>query len=98
LNIPFRDITLAHIRVMRNPGLAAVCSFFITGLGQIYNGQIFKGLLFMAVWGVAVLMSFLLIGLPILVIVWVWGIIDAYRTAERLNRMAGSSHPPAHAR
>lgn len=27
-----------------NPGLAAVLSFIFNGLGQIYNGQIFKGL------------------------------------------------------
>ena len=29
----------------RNPGLAAVFSFIFSGLGQIYNGEIFKGLL-----------------------------------------------------
>lgn len=28
----------------RNPGLAAVLSFIFNGLGQIYNGQIIKGL------------------------------------------------------
>jgi TM2 domain-containing membrane protein YozV len=28
---------------LKNPGLAAVLSFFISGLGQIYNGQIAKG-------------------------------------------------------
>jgi hypothetical protein len=28
----------------RNPGLAAVFSFIFSGLGQLYNGQIFKGL------------------------------------------------------
>lgn len=30
----------------KNPGVAAVLSFFWTGLGQIYNGRIGKGLLF----------------------------------------------------
>ena len=29
---------------MKNAGIAAVLSFFISGLGQIYNGQIIKGL------------------------------------------------------
>jgi len=28
----------------KDPGLAAVFSFIFNGLGQIYNGQIFKGL------------------------------------------------------
>lgn len=31
-----------------NPGLAAVFSFIFSGLGQIYNGQILKGLCVMA--------------------------------------------------
>lgn len=30
-----------------NPGVAAVLSFFFSGLGQIYNGEIKKGLLIM---------------------------------------------------
>jgi TM2 domain-containing membrane protein YozV len=29
---------------IKNPGLAAVFSFIFNGLGQIYNGQIIKGL------------------------------------------------------
>lgn len=31
-----------------NPGLSAVFSFIFSGLGQIYNGQILKGLYIMA--------------------------------------------------
>lgn len=30
-----------------NPGTSAILSFFWTGLGQIYNGELGKGLLFM---------------------------------------------------
>lgn len=30
-----------------NPGIAAVLSFFIPGLGQIYKGQIFNGIAWM---------------------------------------------------
>jgi TM2 domain-containing membrane protein YozV len=30
---------------VRNPGLAAVLSFIFNGLGQLYNGQIVKGLI-----------------------------------------------------
>ncbi|MFH1622490.1 MAG: hypothetical protein ABIA97_05140 [Candidatus Omnitrophota bacterium] len=29
---------------MNHPGIAAVLSFVFSGLGQLYNGQIFKGL------------------------------------------------------
>jgi len=56
----------------RSPGLAAFLSFIIAGLGQIYNGQIGKGLLiFFTGW---------------LVIPWVFGIFDAYSTAKKINQ------------
>ena len=35
-------------RTKINPGLAAVFSFIFSGLGQIYNGQILKGLTIMS--------------------------------------------------
>ena len=53
------------------------------GLGQAYNGQSLKALLFAATcWAV----------LP-----WAAGVIDAMRTAERINRNAAYHDPPARA-
>lgn len=55
----------------RNPVIAALLSFIIAGAGQIYNGQIGKGvLIFLTAW---------------LVIPWIYGIFDAYNTAKRIN-------------
>ena len=34
---------------MKSAGLAAVLSFLIQGLGQIYNGQIIKGLILVVI-------------------------------------------------
>jgi predicted Zn finger-like uncharacterized protein len=70
----------------KNSGLAAVLSFFWTGLGQIYNGQIFLGLMLICAQFVCVLLCFVLIGFPLLAILWIWGIYDAYNTAEAINR------------
>lgn len=57
---------------VRSPVLAASLSFIIAGLGQFYNGQTAKGLLiFFTFW---------------LIIPWILGIIDAYKTAEKINR------------
>ena len=39
-----------------NPGIAAVLSFLFTGLGQIYNGQIGKGLTLMSISMINMLM------------------------------------------
>ncbi|MFH0791168.1 MAG: NINE protein [Candidatus Omnitrophota bacterium] len=56
----------------RSPVLAAILSFILAGLGQFYNGQVGKGLL-------VFFTSFL-------VIPWIIGIIDAYKTAKRINQ------------
>ncbi len=70
----------------KSPGVAAVLSFFVTGLGQIYNGQILKGLIFMAIALLNVLLMWVLIGFLTAPLFWIYGIYDAYRSAERLNR------------
>ena len=46
---------------MKSSGLAVVLSFFISGLGQIYNGQIAKGLGFLFAVIVSWLLTFLII-------------------------------------
>lgn len=34
---------------MRDPGIAAILSFFIPGVGQIYNGKILRGIFWLIV-------------------------------------------------
>ena len=74
---------------MKSAGLAAVLGFFISGLGQIYNGQILKGLVIIVVQIINGALTTILIGWIPLAIVWVWAIIDAYREAERINARRG---------
>lgn len=71
---------------MKNPGVAAVLSFLICGLGQIYNGQIGKGIGFFIAAGVSGLLCTVVIGFILLPIVWIYNIYDAYKTADRLNK------------
>ncbi len=70
----------------KSSGGAAVLSFFITGLGQVYNGQIGKAFL---LWAVEGLLFWLILAAPFLWIlfvgIWIWGIVDAYRFAQELN-------------
>jgi len=71
---------------MKNAGMAAILSFFWTGLGQIYNGQILKGLIFMLIQTINYhTLGPLSFGLSILLF-RIYGIVDAYLTAERMNR------------
>jgi len=55
----------------RSAPLAGVLSFVIAGLGQIYNGQVGKGVLIFLT--------------SIFVVPWIIGIFDAYGTAKKIN-------------
>lgn len=69
----------------KNPGLAAVLSFFWMGLGQIYNGQIAKGIAFIIFYAISWILVFLLIGLITTPILFIYGIYDAYKSAQKIN-------------
>ena len=69
----------------KNPTIAVLLSFFVTGLGQIYNGQIGKGVLFIVLYAVSWLCMFVVIGLVTTPLLWIWGMIDANNEAKRIN-------------
>lgn len=71
---------------LKSPGLAAILSVLITGLGQIYNGQIGKGIGLIVLQCINVVLIFALIGLLTFPITWVYGVYDAYKTAESINQ------------
>ena len=73
------------IKTQKNPGVAAVLSFFWTGLGQIYNGQIGMGVLLMICYVISWWLMFVVIGFITTPILWIYGMVDTYKTAERLN-------------
>lgn len=69
-------------QVRKNPGVAALVSFIWPGAGQIYNGQILRGLLVIIV---LIALAISVIGLIIFPFVWVWQIYDAHSTAKKIN-------------
>jgi TM2 domain-containing membrane protein YozV len=74
---------------MKNAGLAAVLSFLIPGLGQIYNGQILKGLVIVVIQLINAALTSILIGFITYPIVLVYAVYDAYRVANRINARQG---------
>jgi TM2 domain-containing membrane protein YozV len=75
----------ASPQTLKNPGIAAIASFLFVGLGQIYNGEFAKGLVLIIIQVINVMLLFVLIGFLTYPIVWVYGIYDAYKTAEKIN-------------
>lgn len=70
----------------KNAALAALLSFLITGAGQIYNGQVGKGVALLAIQFVNILLMFVVIGFFTAFLTWVYAIYDAYTTAEKINQ------------
>jgi TM2 domain-containing membrane protein YozV len=73
----------------KNPAIGVVLSFFIPGLGTMVNGSAGRGVLILATYAVGWLLSFFLIGIPILIGAWIWGLVDGYASAQRWNRQHG---------
>lgn len=78
---------------MKSLGLAAVLSFFICSLGQIYNGQIVKGLIFLVAYFISWWMMYIIVGFITTPILWILGIVDAYRTPQRIDTDVGVVAP-----
>ena len=69
----------------KNPSIATILSFFYMGLGQIYNGQIGKGIFFIILYGISVALMFVVIGFVTTPILWIWGMVDANNSAKKIN-------------
>jgi TM2 domain-containing membrane protein YozV len=79
---------------LKNPGVAAVLSFLITGLGQVYNGSVAKGIVLFLIQIVNLALMSFFVGYITFIIVWIYGIVAAYTSAGRINaqRPSGVSH------
>lgn len=69
----------------KNPSTATILSFFFMGLGQIYNGQIGKGIIFIILYGISVTLMWVVIGFVTTPILWIWGMVDANNSAKKIN-------------
>ncbi len=70
----------------KEPILALLLSFFLPGLGQLYNGNTNNGLLLITATIISWLLTSVCIGLFVFLVVWGFAMYDAYVTAEKINR------------
>jgi TM2 domain-containing membrane protein YozV len=73
----------------KNPGIGVLLSFFIPGLGSMVNGNSSTGAIILVVWIAGWILSLVLIGIPIAIGAWIWGMVDGYRSAQDWNRAHG---------
>jgi TM2 domain-containing membrane protein YozV len=84
----------------KNSGLAAVLSLIIPGVGQMYAGQIGRGLLFLFIGIpltaiIALFFFWLILPLFLPLAFWIWNIFDAYNLCNEYNRrLLQTGNPP----
>lgn len=81
-------VSNTHVTAVRNdksPGLAALLSFLIIGLGQVYLGLTKKGIILFVLAIISGILMMILIGWILWLLVWGYAIYDAYNSAEKMR-------------
>jgi len=80
----------------KSPIVALILSFIFTGLGQFYNGETSKGVVFLLVAILLWIITFLFVFTCVILIpFWIYGMYDAYTRAEHFNRsLRATGRPP----
>ncbi|OBP16868.1 hypothetical protein A5320_05760 [Rheinheimera sp. SA_1] len=63
--------------------IAALCSFFLPGLGQLVQGRLLPAILFFVMCGVGYFLWWLIVPGIIAALIHLWGIIDAATYTNR---------------
>ncbi len=69
----------------KNPAVAALLSCIVPGLGQIYAGELYRGLALFAALGFSLCLIVLVIGIFTFFAAWIFAVIDAYRIVRKQN-------------
>jgi TM2 domain-containing membrane protein YozV len=73
----------------RNPAISLLISFFVPGLGSMINGRVGIGVAILLVYILGYILILFLIGIPIVIGAWIWGLVDAYQSAQKWNAAHG---------
>jgi TM2 domain-containing membrane protein YozV len=85
-NIANKNISPGKVINRKEPVFGLILSFFIPGLGQVYNGDLGKGLVLFIAAVISVCLMFLCIGFVTYIVIWLYSMFDAYNYAEKINR------------
>jgi TM2 domain-containing membrane protein YozV len=85
----YQAMPVAPVIVPKNGGLGVLVSFFIPGVGSMINGSAGLGVAILICYAVSWLLTLVLIGIPLVFGVWIWGMVDGYLSAQRWNRAHG---------
>ena len=84
-------------KIDKNPAAATILSCLFIGLGQAYNGEIAKAVIFIILYVVSIFLTFFIIGFVTMPILWVWSMVDAYRSSQKINQVGTAKWPASNA-
>jgi TM2 domain-containing membrane protein YozV len=84
-------------KIDKNPATAAILSFLLMGLGQAYNGEIAKAVVFLILYAISIFLTLFLIGFVTIPILWIWSMVDAYRSSQKMNQVGTARQSPSNA-
>ena len=73
----------------KSPGLCLLISFFVPGVGSMVAGNTGVGVLILVGYIVSLVLTLVLIGIVGVIGFWIWGMVDAYSSAQRWNLQHG---------
>jgi TM2 domain-containing membrane protein YozV len=76
---------MQYMEQRKTPAVAILLSFIISGAGQIYNGEVGKGIGMIIAYIFCFAASALILPVFILIALWIWGMIDANTKAKEFN-------------
>ena len=85
---PHCGVRVANIQTSEEKSvlLSAILSFLFPGLGHLYLGLSKKGVSFIIAYIISAILIFLLIGFVLVIIVWIWSLVDTIKSTEAINR------------
>lgn len=88
--LPLHDHEMQPVMVApKSPAGSVLLSIFIPGLGSMVNGNASVGITILILNIVGWTLAIVLIGIPLALGSWIWGLVDAYQSAQRWNRAHG---------
>jgi TM2 domain-containing membrane protein YozV len=73
----------------KSPAVSVLLSVFIPGLGSMVNDNVGVGVAILILNIIGWILAIVLIGIPLAIGTWIWGLVDAYQSAQRWNRAHG---------
>jgi TM2 domain-containing membrane protein YozV len=88
--LPLQDYEMQPVMVApKSPAGSVLLSIFVPGLGSMVNGNAGVGVTILILNIIGWILAIVLIGIPLAFGSWIWGLVDAYQSAQRWNRAHG---------